>query len=78
MRLIRVARRNALFAGNDAAAANWACVASLIESCKLNGVDPEAYLADALTKLVDIWPAARLDELMPWAWRRAQRTPIAA
>jgi hypothetical protein len=78
MRSIGLTRKNALFAGNDAAAANWACVASLIESCKLNGVDPEAYLADVLTKLVNLWPAARLDELMPWAWDRAQRTPIAA
>ncbi len=78
MRPIGLTRKNALFAGNDAAAANWACAASLIETCKLNGVDPEAYLADVLTKLVDLWPAARLDELMPWAWDRAQRTPSAA
>jgi transposase len=38
----------------------------------LNGVDPQAYLTDVLTKLVNLWPAARLDELMPWAWARAQ------
>jgi hypothetical protein len=43
--------------------------------CKLNGVDPQAqaYLTDVLTKLVNLWPAARLDELMPWAWARAQK-----
>ena len=35
-------------------------------------------LADVLTKLVGLWPAARIDELMPWTWDRAQRTPIAA
>jgi hypothetical protein len=40
---------------------------ALIETCKLTGVDPQAYFADVLTKLVNLWPASRLDELMPWA-----------
>jgi transposase len=61
-------RKNALFAGHDQGAENWACIASLIETCKLSGVDPQAYLTDVLTKLVNLWPASRLDELMPWAW----------
>jgi hypothetical protein len=43
-------------------------VPSLIETCKLCGVEPQAYLTDVLTKLVNLWPASRLDELMPWAW----------
>jgi hypothetical protein len=43
------------------------CLASLIETCRLNGVDPEAYLADVLEKLVNGWPAARINELLPWA-----------
>jgi hypothetical protein len=45
-------RKNALFAGHDEGAENWACIASLIETCKLNGVDPQAYFADVLTRLV--------------------------
>jgi transposase len=61
-------RKNALFAGHDEGAENWACIASLIESCKLVGVDPQAYFADVLTKLVNLWPASRIDELMPWEW----------
>jgi transposase len=61
-------RKNALFAGHDQGAENWACIASLIETCKLHGVDPQAYLTDVLTRLVNLWPASRLDELMPWAW----------
>ena len=73
MRPIALSRKNALFAGHDQGAANWACLASLIETCKLNDVDPQAYLTDVLTKLVNLWPAARLDELMPWAWARAQK-----
>jgi IS66 C-terminal element len=50
---------------------NWACIASLIETCKLNDVEPQAYIADVLNRLVNLWPAARLDELMPWAWTKA-------
>ena len=68
MRSIVLNRKNALFAGHDQGAENWACVASLIETCKLNGVDPQAYFTDVLTKLVNLWPASRIDELMPWAW----------
>jgi len=52
MRPIALNRKNALFAGHDAGAENWACLASLIETCKLNGVDPQAYLTDVLTRLV--------------------------
>ena len=70
MRPIALNRKNALFAGHDTGAENWACLASLIETCKLNGVDPQAYFTDVLTKLVNLWPASRLDELMPWAWSR--------
>ncbi len=68
IRPIVLNRKNALFAGHDEGAENWACIASLIETCKLNGVEPQAYFADVLTRLVNLWPAARIDELMPWAW----------
>ena len=68
IRPIVLNRKNALFAGHDVGAENWATIASLVETCKLYGVDPQAYFADVLTKLVNLWPASRLDELMPWAW----------
>jgi IS66 C-terminal element len=42
-------------------------VCSLQETCKLNGVDPQAYFTGVLTKLVNLWPASLIDELMPWA-----------
>jgi transposase len=74
IRPIVLNRKNALFAGHDEGAENWACIASLIETCKLNGVDPQAYFADVLTRLVNLWPAARLDELMPWAWAAERST----
>jgi transposase len=70
-------RKNALFAGHDHGAENWACIASLVETCKLNDVDPQAYFTDVLTKLVNLWPASRIDELMPWVWA-AERNKLAA
>ncbi len=70
MRGIALSRKNALFAGSDEGAENWACVASLIETCKLNGVNPHAWLTDTLTKLVNRWPASRIDELMPWVYAK--------
>ena len=73
IRPIVLNRKNSLFAGHDQGAENWACIASLIETCKLHGVDPQTYFADVLTKLVNLWPVSRLDELMPWAWA-AQRS----
>lgn len=78
MRPIALSRKNALFAGHDEGAANWATIASLIETCKLNRVDPEAYLADVLVRLVDLWPQERIDELLPWAWTFEQKSRIAA
>ena len=74
MRPIALNRKNALFAGHDAGAENWACLASLVETCKLHGVDPQAYFADVLTKLVNLWPESRLDELMPWTWAASRTT----
>ena len=40
----------------------------MIETCKLNGVEPYAYLKDVLERMVDGYPINRLDELLPWAW----------
>jgi hypothetical protein len=71
---IALNRKNVLFAGHDQGAENWACIASLIETCKLHGVDPQTYITDVLTKLVNLWPASRLDELMPWAWASERST----
>ena len=68
IRPIALNRKNALFAGSDEGGANWAIIASLIETCKLNGANPHSWLADTLTKLVNRWPASRLDDLMPWIY----------
>jgi len=47
---------------------NWAVVASLIETCKLNAIDPQAYLSDVITKIVNGHPYSRIEELLPWAY----------
>ncbi|MFK4667226.1 hypothetical protein ABIF76_008139 [Bradyrhizobium ottawaense] len=65
MRPIKLNAKNSLFAGCDEGAESWAVLASLIETCKLNSVSAEYWLADVLAKLVNGWPAARLDELLP-------------
>jgi hypothetical protein len=72
MRPQTLTRKNALFAGHDDGAENWAIAASLIETCKLGSIDPQAYLADVLSRLVNLWPNNRLDDLLPWAWAAAR------
>ena len=78
IRPLALNRKNALFAGHDRGADHWATVASLIETCKLNGVDPQAYLASVLSRLVNGWPMRRIDELMPWAYAVRQNATDAA
>lgn len=68
IRPIALNRKNALFAGSDAGAEHWATIASLIETAKLNGVEPMAYLTDVITKIVNGHPNSRIDDLLPWAY----------
>ena len=67
IRPVAIGHRNALFAGSDGGAARWATVASLIETAKLNGIEPFAWLRDVLTRMIDGHSARQLDELLPWA-----------
>ena len=67
IRPLAVTRKNALIAGSDRGGQTWATIASLVETCKLNGVDPQAYLCDVITRIVGGHPQSRLDELLPWA-----------
>jgi transposase len=68
IRPLVLSRKNALFASGDDGGRRWADIASLVETCKLNGVNPQVYLTDLLTRLVNGWPQSRIDELMPWHW----------
>ena len=67
IRGIAMGRKNYLFAGSDAGGERAAAIYSLIETAKLNGLDPEAYLRDVLTRIAD-HKINRVAELLPWNW----------
>ncbi|ARO23014.1 IS66 family insertion sequence transposase domain-containing protein [Rhizobium sp. TAL182] len=66
IRPIALNRKNVLFAGHDSGAKNWGTIASLIETCKLNTVDPLDYLNARVTAIVNGHKQSRVDELLPW------------
>lgn len=70
IRPITLNRKNAPFAGHDEGGHTWARMTSLIETCKLNAVDPYAYLRRTLTAIANRHPASRIDDLMPWAFQK--------
>ena len=59
-------RKNYLFCGSDAGGKRAACIYTIIETCRMNSVDPQAYLADVLARVAD-HPIHRIDELLPGA-----------
>ena len=67
-----IGRRNWTFCGSDAGGHRAAAIYTLIETAKLNDVDPQAWLADVLARLPD-HPAKRIDELLPWNWNAARQ-----
>ena len=70
LRGIAVGRKNWLFAGSDQGGHRAATIYSLIETAKLNGVDPEAWLTDTIARIAD-HPARSIDQLLPWNYRPA-------
>jgi transposase len=68
LRGVAVGRRNWTFAGSDAGGHRAAAVYTLIETCKMNDVDPHAWLADVLARLPD-HPASKIADLLPWNWK---------
>jgi transposase-like protein len=71
IRPVALGRKNSLFAGSEGGGHRWAVIASLVETCKLNGVEPFAYLRDILERMVNGYPASRINELLPWNWKPA-------
>jgi hypothetical protein len=61
------AEQCALFAGSDGGAEHWAIIASLIETCNLNDVDPLTYLTHVLIRIINGHPNSEIDQLIPWA-----------
>jgi transposase len=71
IRPLVLTRKNALFAGHDEGARNWGRIASLIETAKMNGIEPAAYLTATLEAIARGHPNSRLHELLPWAAKPA-------
>lgn len=69
IRPVALGRKNHLFAGSDSGARRWATVCSLVETARLNDVEPHGYLAGVLQRMVDGHHVNRLDELLPWNWK---------
>jgi transposase len=73
MRPVALGRKNALFAGADSGGRHWAIVATLIQSAKLNDVDPLAWLTDVLEHIVTGHTKRNeLASLLPWNWKAAK------
>ena len=71
-------RKNALFAGSDGGARHWALAMTLIQTAKLNGVDPMAWLTDVLERVVDgRTKAHELHTLLPWNWTKLRSSTAA-
>jgi transposase len=75
VRCVAVGRRNWTFAGSDEGGHRAAAIYSLVQTCRLNNVDPHAWLADVLARLPD-HPAKRVSELTPWAWQASRNAGI--
>jgi transposase len=69
LRGIALGRKSWLFAGSDRGGQRAAAMYSLIVTAKMNDIDPQAWLADVLARIAE-HPARRIDELLPWNWRR--------
>lgn len=73
IRPIKLGAKNHLFAGSDGGADSWAVIASLIQTAKLNEIEPFAYLRDVLEQIVaGRTKANELSSLLPWAWKASQ------
>jgi len=77
LRGLALGRKSWLFAGSDRGAERAAVMYTLIQTAKLNDVDPQAWLADVLARIAD-QATSRLDELLPWNWRNPKLDAVAA
>jgi transposase len=68
LRTIAVTRKNFLFLGSDEGGLRAAHIYTVVESARLNGLNPQAYLADVIDRMAKGWPRSRLAELLPWNW----------
>lgn len=64
-----ITRKNSLFAGSEGGGRTWATVATLLQTAKMNNVDPLDWLSQTLTRIAQGWPVSEIDALMPWNFR---------
>jgi transposase len=64
-----ITRKNSLFAGSEGGGRTWATLATLLQTAKMNNVDPLAWLSQTLTRIAQRWSAAEIDMLMPWNFK---------
>lgn len=69
LRGIAITRKNFLFLGSDTGGERAAILYTVLETAKLNGLDPQAYLADVINRIAGSHPINRLGELLPWNWQ---------
>jgi transposase len=77
LRGIALGRKSWLFAGSDRGGRRAAIMYSLIVTAKMNNVDPQAWLADVLSRIAE-HPAQKLDELLPWNWTKPEAVQLNA
>jgi hypothetical protein len=65
-----ITRKNALFAGSDGGGRTWAAISTLLQTAKMNAVDPLAYLTQTLIRIANGWPNSKIDDLMPWNYNK--------
>jgi transposase len=77
IRRLKLGAKNWMFIGHPDAGPRLANLLTLVENCRLAGVDPKAYLIDVIARLPD-HPMKRIDELLPTAWQKARSQPAPA
>ncbi|WP_370881192.1 transposase domain-containing protein [Rhizobium mesoamericanum] len=64
-----ITRKNSLFAGSEGGGRTWATLATLLQTAKMNNVDPLDWLSQTLTRIAKGWPVSEIEALMPWNFK---------
>nr|WP_245329425.1 transposase [Bradyrhizobium canariense] len=75
IRPVCLTRKIALFAGHEIGAENWALLASIVATCKLNDVNPAAYIVETHEAIIDGHPQSRIEDVMSWRCRKSSSQP---
>ncbi len=67
-----ITRKNSLFAGSAGGGQTWATIATMLQTCKMNGVDPHAWAKQTLERIANRWPNKDIEALMPWNFKPAE------